>query len=153
VAKLCRRRDLRYERRSAASGGVRPDIQVYLGDTMGELGLMYAASDIAFVGGSLVRAGGHNILEPCALGVPVLFGPYMHNFLLISEMVVERRAGVQVSGVPELVEAVDGYLSDANLRFTTGENGRKMVRENRGALQKTLNALSELGISSDLNGE
>lgn len=152
VAKLCRRRDLRYERRSAASGGVRPDIQVYLGDTMGELGLMYAASDIAFVGGSLVRAGGHNILEPCALGVPVLFGPYMHNFLLISEMVVERGAGVRVSSVPELVEAVDGYLSDANLRFTTGENGRQMVRENRGALQKTLNALSELGISSDLNG-
>jgi len=146
VARLCRRRGLRCVRRSEGPGEVSADTRVYLGDTMGELSLMYAASDIAFVGGSLVRAGGHNILEPCALGLPVLFGPHMRNFLQISEMAVERGAGVQVSGVPELVQAVDRYLSDANLRFTAGENGREMVRENRGALSKTLAVLDELDI-------
>jgi 3-deoxy-D-manno-octulosonic-acid transferase len=148
VAKLCRRRDLRTVRRSAGAGELGPEVQVYLGDTMGELSLMYAASDIAFVGGSLVRGGGHNIIEPCALGLPVLFGPNMRNFLQISEMAIERGAGVQVAGVPELVEAVDRFLSDANLRFTTGENGRRMIQENRGALRKTLEVLETLGISA-----
>jgi len=146
VAKLCRRRGLKVVRRSAGAGEVDADTRVYLGDTMGELSLMYAASDIAFVGGSLVRAGGHNILEPCALGLPVLFGPHMRNFLQISEMAVERGAGVQVSGVPELVEAVGRYLSDANLRFSAGERGRELVRENRGALKKTLAVLAGLGV-------
>lgn len=146
VARLCRRRGLKFVRRSDAAAGVDADTRVYLGDTMGELGLMYAASDIAFVGGSLVRSGGHNILEPCALGLPVLFGPHMRNFLQISEMAIERGAGVQVPGVPELVRAVDRYLSDANLRFAAGERGREMVRENRGALSKTLAVLEQLGI-------
>ncbi len=146
AARLCRRRGLKFVRRSDPAAGVDTDTRVYLGDTMGELGLMYAASDIAFVGGSLVRAGGHNILEPCALGLPVLFGPHMRNFLQISDMAVERGAGVQVSGVPELVRSVDRYLSDANLRFTAGERGRELVRENRGALRKTLAVLAELGI-------
>lgn len=146
VARLCRRRSLNVVRRSDGAGSIAADTRVYLGDTMGELSLMYAASDIAFVGGSLVRSGGHNILEPCALGLPVLFGPHMRNFLQISEMAIERGAGAQVSGVPELVRAVDRYLSDPNLRFTAGERGRELVRENRGALEKTLAVLGELGI-------
>lgn len=147
VAKLCRRRNLRFVRRSDGAGPVDPATRVYLGDTMGELSLMYAASDIAFVGGSLASSGGHNILEPCALGLPVLFGPHMRNFLQISEMAVERGAGVQVSDVPELIRAVDRYLSDANLRFAAGERGREMVRENRGALAKTLAVLEKLGVA------
>jgi 3-deoxy-D-manno-octulosonic-acid transferase len=146
VAKLCRRRHLSLVRRSDGVGAVGADTRVYLGDTMGELGLMYAASDIAFVGGSLVRGGGHNILEPCALGVPVLFGPHMRNFLQISEMALERGAGVQVSGVTDLVQVVDRYLGDANLRFSAGESGRELVQENRGALEKTLAVLAKLGI-------
>lgn len=151
VAKLCRRRHLRFVRRSAGRGHIGADVQIYLGDTMGELGLMYAASDIAFVGGSLVRAGGQNLLEPCALGLPVLFGPYMRNFLQISEMVVEHGAGSQVMDAPDVVQAVDRYLRDANLRFTTGERGREMVQENRGALNETLEVLQEVGIDRNVN--
>lgn len=147
VARLCRRRNLNTVRRSEGTDELSADTRVYLGDTMGELSLMYAASDIAFVGGSLVPSGGHNILEPCALGLPVLFGPHMRNFLQISEMAVERGAGVRVSGVSDLVEAVDRYLSDANLRFTAGESGRDLVRENRGALKKTLAVFEKLGMS------
>lgn len=146
VARLCRRRNLRFVRRSDDAGPVKNDTRVYIGDTMGELGLMYAASDIAFVGGSMIRGGGHNILEPCALGLPVLFGPHMHNFLHISEMVIERQAGRLVTDVPELVGAVDGYLNDANLRFATGERGRQMIQENRGALDKSLSLLKQVGI-------
>lgn len=141
VARLCRRRQLELVRRSAATEQVGADTRVYLGDTMGELSLMYAAADVAFVGGSLVPTGGHNILEPCALGLPVVFGPHMHNFQQIGEMAVERGAAVQVPGVPELVRVVDRYLKDANLRFTAGESGRAMVQENRGALQRTLAVL------------
>lgn len=148
VARLCRRRQLRFVRRSEGPAEVGADVQVYIGDTMGELGLMYAASDIAFVGGSLVPHGGHNILEPCALGLPVLFGPHMRNFLQISEMAVERGAGFQVADVPELVQTVERFLSDANLRFTAGEHGRQMVQENRGALAKTLRVLETVGISA-----
>ncbi|HSH43870.1 MAG TPA: glycosyltransferase, partial [Arenicellales bacterium] len=144
VAKLCRRRGLGIVRRSDDAGGVDFGTRVYLGDTMGELSLMYAASDIAFVGGSLVPSGGHNILEPCALGLPVLFGPHMRNFLQISEMAIERGAGVQVADAAELARGVDRYLADANLRFTAGEKGREMVRENRGALRKTLAVLEKL---------
>lgn len=147
VFRLCRRRGLKTARRSTGSATVDADVSVYIGDTMGELSLMYAASDIAFVGGSLVPSGGHNILEPCALGLPVLFGPHMRNFLQISAMVKAREAGLQVADVAALVEAVDHYLSDANLRFTTGENGRRMVRENRGALAATLAVLEPLGVA------
>lgn len=146
VARACRRRNLKIVQRSTASGPVDPGIQVYLGDTMGELSLMYAASDIAFVGGSLVRGGGHNILEPCALGLPVLFGPNMRNFLQISEMALERGAGIQVADARDLARQVERLLNDANLRFATGEQGRQMVQENRGALQKTLQALRAVDI-------
>jgi len=151
VARLCRRRGLTMVRRSEAQSTVTPETRVYLGDTMGELSLMYAASDIAFVGGSLVPAGGHNILEPCALGLPVVFGPHMHNFLQISEMALERGAGVQVPGPDELAHAVQRFLNDANLRFRTGESGRAMVRENRGALNRTLAVLQGLQPTAALN--
>jgi len=146
VARACRRRDLNLVRRSAAAGPLERSVQVYLGDTMGELSLMYAAADIAFVGGSLVRGGGHNIVEPCALGLPVLFGPNMRNFLQISEMALERGAGIQVADAPDLARQVARLLEDANLRFTTGERGREMVRENRGALRKTLQVLRALDL-------
>lgn len=149
VARLCRRRQLEVARRSAGEQ-VGPATRVYLGDTMGELSLMYAASDVAFVGGSLVPTGGHNILEPCALGVPVVFGPHMHNFQQIAELAVERGAAVQVAGVPELVRVVDRYLKDANLRFAAGENGRAMVQENRGALRRTLAVLD--GLTKERDG-
>ena len=80
VARQCRRAGLGVVRRSADPISVPDTTDVYLGDTMGELALLYAAADVAFVGGSLVPTGGQNILEPCALGIPVVFGPHMFNF-------------------------------------------------------------------------
>lgn len=116
---------------------------IYVGDSMGELTLLYAASDVALVGGSMIRHGGHNVLEPCALGVPVVFGPHMFNFLEISQLVLERKAGAQVDNAEELLCAVNGFLGDPNRRFRTGEAGRKLIEENKGALRKTMSLFSE----------
>ena len=116
---------------------------IYIGDTMGELTLLYAASDVAMVGGSMIRHGGHNVLEPCALGVPVVFGPHMFNFLQISQLVLERGAGAQVNDDNELMEVIEGYLGDPYRRFRAGEAGRKLVEENKGALHKTLALFDE----------
>lgn len=107
---------------------------VFIGDTMGELPLFYAASDVAFVGGSLVREGGHNMLEPAALGIPVVFGPYVHDVAEISDRLLEVGAGRRVNDKNELATAVVEYMHDANLRHVAGQRGREFVKENRGAL-------------------
>ena len=138
VTRLAQRAGHRVVRRSESRGDLDPAVAVYVGDTMGELTLLYAAADIAFVGGSLVPAGGHNILEPCALGLPVVFGPHMFNFLQISELALEREAGHQVEDAAQLVHVLDQLLRDPNLRFKAGEAGRELVAENRGALARTL---------------
>jgi 3-deoxy-D-manno-octulosonic-acid transferase len=101
---------------------------------MGELPLFYAASDVAFVGGSLVREGGHNMLEPAALGIPVVFGPYVHDVAEISDRLLEVGAGRRVNDKDELATAVVEYMHDANLRHVAGQRGSEFVKENRGAL-------------------
>ncbi len=143
VARTCRRADFNTALRSEAGGKLADEVDIFIGDSMGELTLFYAASDVAFVGGSLVPVGGHNVLEPCALGVPVVFGTQMFNFQEIVRRTLARQAGVQVADAEGLRQAVDGYLGDANLRFKAGEAGKAFVAENRGALQKTLRTLED----------
>jgi len=117
---------------------------VFIGDTMGELPLFYAASDVAFVGGSLVPEGGHNMLEPAALGIPVVFGPHVHDVAEISERLMEAGAGRKVAGNSPLATAVLEYLNDANLRYLTGQRGRQFVKANRGALNLVMELVDEL---------
>ncbi len=123
---------------------VDPTTDILIGDTMGELVLFFGAADVAFVGGSLVPTGGHNILEACAAGVPVVFGPHMFNFAEISHLTVERGAGRQVADATELGVAVGVYLADAPLRTATGAAGRRMMEENRGALAANLDLIQTL---------
>lgn len=137
VAKVSRRDGYNTVLRSELRGPVANDVEVIVADSMGELLKLYAASDVAFVGGSLVPVGGHNVLEACAVGLPVIFGPHMHNFDEISQLTLSKHAGKQVQSIPELVAAVATYLDDANLRFETGEKGKKLVQQNRGALERT----------------
>ncbi len=141
VVRMCRRRGHTVRRHTDVGPRPTAEVEVYVGDTMGELPIFYAAGDVAFVGGSLVPIGGHNVLEPCAVGVPVVFGPHMHNFGEIALITVQRGAGQQVSDGAELEHVVARYLSDANLRFQVGETGRSMVAENRGALGRTVAVL------------
>jgi 3-deoxy-D-manno-octulosonic-acid transferase len=143
VARLCRRNGARVALRSQHRGVLSSDIDILVGDTMGELQRLYAAADIAFVGGSLVRTGGHNLLEPCAVGVPVIFGPHMFHFEEISTMVLERGAGSQVHDEVGLADSVAIYLEQPVLRETAGEAARLLVAENRGAVARTLQLMSE----------
>jgi 3-deoxy-D-manno-octulosonic-acid transferase len=144
VAKISRRDGFNTVLRSELRGPVAEDVEVIIGDSMGELLKLYAASDVAFVGGSLVPVGGHNVLEACAVGLPVIFGPHMFNFDEISQLTLSRQAGKQVDSIAELTAAVATYLDDANLRFETGEKGKKLVQQNRGALERTSDLIFSL---------
>jgi len=137
VAGLCRQRGLQVVLRSenrpcSATTGV------FVGDTMGELPLFLAAADVAFVGGSLVAHGGHNLLEPAALGVPVVTGPHVFNFTEICDLLREAGACEVVANVDELAALLTRWLEDANERHRVGERGRQVVAKNRGALRTVL---------------
>ena len=124
--------------------------EVFLVDTMGELPLFYAASDVAFVGGSLVPVGGHNLLEPAALGLPVISGPHVFNAPEIADMFVERGASRIVADASELGAAVGELIADPDAAKAVGEQGREIVQENRGSLGKLLSLLEPLiGESED----
>jgi 3-deoxy-D-manno-octulosonic-acid transferase len=140
VAGLCRRERLRLARRSRHAE-YDAHSQVYLGDSMGELTLLLGAADVAFVGGSLVRTGGHNMLEASAQGVAVCFGPHVFNFAAISRMLLDAGAAVQVADEDALAEQVMDWFGDASARSEVGERGRRVVARNRGALGRLLDLL------------
>ena len=117
---------------------------VFLGDTMGELPLFYAASDIAFVGGSLVPIGGHNLLEPAALGLPVITGPQVFNAQEIADMFVELGACRMVNNASELAATVSDLFADKAAAKVMGDKGREVLQRNRGALDKLLGLLEPL---------
>ena len=137
TAALARRRGfepvLRSRRPADCTGA-----QVFIGDTMGELPLFYAAADVAFVGGTLVERGGHNMLEPAALGLPVLYGPHVFNFAEIARRLIEAGGAETVGDSASLGRAVIRHLTDADLRHTTGAKGRAFVESNRGAGDRVL---------------
>jgi 3-deoxy-D-manno-octulosonic-acid transferase len=142
VADLCKKRGLsvvmRSERKPCTA-----DTDVFIGDSMGELPQFYAASDVAFVGGSLVHHGGHNLLEPAALGVPVLTGPHTFNFTEIRSLLVAAGACEQVDSPDDLSRAVVRLLRDANQRHEIGERGRQVVEKNRGALETVMDMIEK----------
>jgi 3-deoxy-D-manno-octulosonic-acid transferase len=138
VARLCRRSGYTVALRSATPGALPPGTHVLVGDTMGELQRLYAASDVAFIGGSLVSHGGQNLLEACAVHVPVVFGPHMFHFEEISAMALERGAARQVLDVEALAAAVALYFEQPELRRVAGSAAHTLVTENRGALERTL---------------
>ena len=137
VADLCHQRGLNTVLRSTREPCT-AQTQVFIGDSMGELPLFYAASDVAFVGGSLVSHGGHNLLEPAALGIPVVTGPHVFNFAGICELLLAANACRKVGSAAGLERTVREWLQDANARHHAGEEGRRVVAKNRGALAAVL---------------
>ena len=121
VARLCRQRGYAVALRSRTPGGLPPGTEVLVGDTMGELQRLYAAADVAYIGGSLVPHGGQNLLEACAVHVPVVFGPHMFHFEEISAMALERGAARQVHDVQGLVAALALVLRAARLAARRGQ--------------------------------
>jgi 3-deoxy-D-manno-octulosonic-acid transferase len=114
------------------------DTNVYIGDTMGELLLMYSVSDVAFIGGSFVPVGGHNMLEAAVLSKPILTGPELFNFAEISQMLFAAQGMIKVENINQLAQAVIAFFDNAEFRQKTGENALHVVEANRGSLNKQL---------------
>ncbi len=125
-----------------SSGGVpSPGTQVVIGDTMGELMLLYGIADIAFVGGSLVNRGGHNPLEAAAHAIPVLMGPHIFNFRDICGKLAEAGGLITVTDVPSLVKEISTLLTDEDYRLYYGRHAVEVLHQNQGALQRLLQLL------------
>jgi 3-deoxy-D-manno-octulosonic-acid transferase len=121
-----------------------PRADVVVLDTIGELAQVYQLATVAFVGGSLVDQGGHNILEPAVFGKAIVFGPSMHNFKEIADAFLASAAAVQVHSERELEETLLMLTSDPARRAGLGAAARALVEANRGAKQKTLAAIEDL---------
>ncbi len=145
IERLILREGWACRRRSAAvdADGELDTVEVLLGDSMGEMFAYLQASDLAFVGGSLVPVGGHNVLEPAAIGRPVLFGPQMFNFTDAARLLLEAGAAVQIGDAESLAARVGALFDDAALRSSMGAAGAAAVRANQGALQRILAHLHE----------
>jgi 3-deoxy-D-manno-octulosonic-acid transferase len=143
VADLLARRGVKFARRSGMARGLAEaalpvDTQVLLVDTIGELAALYASADVAFVGGSLVPIGGHNLLEPAALGLPVLTGPSHFNSQEIAQLLLRRGAALQVANPKDLAAALQRLLDEPAERRRIGDIGKDIVESNRGSVDRLL---------------
>lgn len=143
MAKLCQTESWTLSRRSLQQPATK-QTQVYLGDTLGELAMLYAAGRVAFVGGSLVPLGGHNVLEPAALGRPVLSGPSIENFADVAEPLVTAGALTLVDSPDALADAVAGYFANPQRTQQAGRAGCAVIEARKGALARTLRGLELL---------
>lgn len=139
VAALVRKQGLSMLRRSADKAG--NVSQVYLGDTMGELMMLYGAADMAFVGGSLIERGGHNPLEPAAWGMPVGTGPHVFNFADIYERLDQGGGLVKAHDASTLAAEVSRCFDDRERAGVLGRNALAVVDANRGALERVVNGI------------
>jgi 3-deoxy-D-manno-octulosonic-acid transferase len=143
VFELCQREGFATRRRSSGEPLAAGD-QVLLGDTMGELLFLYALADVAFVGGSLVANGGHNLLEPAALGKPVLSGPHLFNFLEIAAQLREAGALGEVADAAALAGRVAELWHEPARAMQMREAGLAVLQANQGALARLLEGLGRL---------
>jgi 3-deoxy-D-manno-octulosonic-acid transferase len=115
--------------------------QVVIGDSMGELMLLYGIADLAFVGGSLVERGGHNPLEPAAHAIPVLMGPHIFNFKDICAKLLQADGMITVTDAQSLVREISTLLTDEDYRLYYGRHAVEVLHQNQGALQRLLQLL------------
>jgi len=141
VKKQCKQQQLAVVLRTSKEK-VRLDTDVYLADTLGELKMLYASADVAFVGGSMVPNGGHNILEAAAVGVPVMFGPYMSNFKEIARKVLAANAAIQCEDEAALILNLLILYNEPSYRATLAENAKAFLIQNQGATDKICKTLS-----------
>jgi len=140
VAALCRRAGLNTLRRSE-NKPCGSQIQALVVDTMGELSIFYGTADVAFIGGSLVAHGGHNLLEPAALSRPVITGPHYFNFLEVTKQFLEHHAAIEVKNPEQLADTVIDLLKAPQRRAEMGDAGRQLIEQSKGASQRLLNLI------------
>ena len=119
----------------------RPPCDVLILDTLGELERIYGIAEISFVGGSLEPIGGHNLLEPASFGKPVLFGPHTHNFVQMSQLIVETGGGRRVADGEALFETMKEILSDPKISNSMSQRAREFVELNKGALGRVMECI------------
>lgn len=144
VERMARRGGWNVARRSELRVDSEPRHDVVILDTIGELAQLFRVATAVFVGGSLVDAGGHNILEPAVFGKPIVFGPYMQNFAEIARTFLDNGAAIQVRSGRELEPVLVELLRDPVQRAKLGAAARALVEANRGARSRTLDVIAEL---------
>ena len=144
VERLCRQEGLATIRRSNLPIDAEPREDAVVLDTIGELAELYQIATVVFVGGSLVAAGGHNVLEPAFYGKPIVFGPHMENFAEIAATVLANDAAIQVQSPHELDEAITSLMGDPVRRARLGAAARALIDANRGAKEKTMAVVTAL---------
>ncbi|MBU1977795.1 MAG: lipid IV(A) 3-deoxy-D-manno-octulosonic acid transferase [Gammaproteobacteria bacterium] len=143
MANMLTQRDIRFQRRSA-NEVVAPEIQVVLGDSMGEMFSYYAACDIAFIGGSLLPLGGQNLIEAAAMGKPVLIGPHTFNFSEVSELAVQAGAAQRVANAEELVLTVRDLLKTPEKMKAMSVAALTFADRHRGATERLMTLIDEV---------
>ncbi len=117
--------------------------QVIVGDTMGEMNLFYGLADIAFVGGSLIERGGHNMIEPASWGVPVLSGPHTFNFADVSKRLLACEGMYTVLNEDDFAQQCITWLDQPSLRLQAGQNAKQFAEQNRGAVDRLMTLVSK----------
>ncbi len=143
VAALCQSSSMSYVRRSAAQIPGNQD-SIWLIDSMGELLAMYGLSNFSFIGGSMVPTGGHNPLEPAALGIASIIGPHTFNFAEVTQTMLDAEAILQVNSIPELEAAVVEWLASSATPRRIGRAARQVLDDNKGAVACLLDQVSSL---------
>lgn len=143
VTRLGEQKNFKVMRYSAAQK-CDPNINVVIGDVMGQLLLFYAIANVAFVGGSLVPCGGHNILEPAILEKPIITGIHLDNFTEIAQAFIDNEALITVNDEMALAQNVIDFLRDKSLRRQCGLAAREVIEKNKGATRKILNIVYKL---------
>ncbi|WP_293780243.1 lipid IV(A) 3-deoxy-D-manno-octulosonic acid transferase [uncultured Oxalicibacterium sp.] len=145
VAALVRSRGLSLMRRSeSGDANVPSDVQIFLGDSMGEMFAYYAAADLACVCGNLLPLGGHNLIEACAVGKPVLVGPHTFNFADAVDNAIASGAALRVADAPAMMREASRILCDAQLRAEMGDNAQRFARQHGGATARTMALLQPI---------
>jgi len=142
IYRLSRIKGLKTVRRTDLPGD-RDSYHVLILNTLGELGRIYGLAEISFVGGSLIQFGGHNLLEPASFGCPVLFGPYTHNFVLMSQLLIEAGGGKRVNDGEDLFKSMNELLSDQERQKKMGRKAKNFVEANRGALERIIQYIGD----------
>lgn len=148
VAQMIEEHGIPLLRRSTLDDGflerIPSETRVLLGDSMGEMFMYYAACDLTFIGGSLEKLGGQNLIEPCAVGKPVLIGPHTFNFEAITEDAIKAGAAIRIQSAKELMEQANDLLSDTDKRQSMGQSARQFAEQQHGATERTVQLLAPL---------
>lgn len=143
VAAMFDQRGIPFQRRSADEA-IRPETRVVLGDSMGEMFAYYAASDLAFIGGSLLPFGGQNLIEAAAVGTPMLIGPHTYNFAEAAELAVDCGAAARVGEARTLAREISQLFGNKPRLAAMGEAGLAFAAQHRGAVHRTLALIAPL---------